>query len=266
MVLGYGLQSEIERSVDLNQWPVIITGILVAFSMGMQAGAASNVYTSFPNTTGMTASVASTFAAGSTLLLMYMRLFGISSFYLSYHESLSLSLSSSERERESDRVIESSRTAESRIGLFTDIERERERKIENKMITDRLPDAWDEFSKQSWPLISFTSGAFAGAACGHRWKFWSLSIPIFIICFIMTEIYIQRIKNIRDKNESEKKELTREERDRERERETILSIYGDIYCLTYLTGVCVCERERERKREETRASCAQTTQQYKSLV
>jgi len=59
MLVGSYLEDSIHKSLDMNTWPVIVTSVLIAMAMGTQAGVASNVFTTFPNTTGMTASVAS---------------------------------------------------------------------------------------------------------------------------------------------------------------------------------------------------------------
>jgi len=161
MLVGSYLEGSIEESVDMNTLPVIVTGVLIAMAMGTQAGVASNVFTTFPNTTGMTASVASAFSSACTLLLLYLRMYHLSYFYLTYEETRQLSDNTN---MESD-------------------------KAEHMLLVEKSHAAVDDLTKQFGPLIFFILGAFAGAYTASKMKFWSIAIPVFIVIVLIFELY-----------------------------------------------------------------------------
>jgi hypothetical protein len=51
-------ESDINQSNDIDSWSVIISGVITSIAMGAQSGIASVAFPAFPNTTGMTASIA----------------------------------------------------------------------------------------------------------------------------------------------------------------------------------------------------------------
>eukprot|EP01041_Mallomonas_annulata_P006184 gene6184-12528_t len=161
MLIGYALQSLIEHpSTNVNDWPIVLTGSLIAISMGIQAGVASTVFRSFPNTTGMTASIAQTFSAMCNMILLYMRLHGVISFYLSDDDIKILPTSSDDTTDHKQQLI----------------------------LQQKQNEAWLELKKQGWPLVSFISGAFLGAFLTDLLKFWGLIFPQIIVLFLIGEI------------------------------------------------------------------------------
>lgn len=172
MLVGSFLENLIAESADMNTWSVIVTGVLFSMAMGTQAGAASNVFTSFPNTTGMTASVASACSAACSVLMLYARLHQLSCCYLPYEDYRKLS------ER-------------------TDIETN---KAERMLLVEKSSGAIDELSKQTFPLVFFILGAFAGAYSSSKIKFWCLAVPILIVIIMIVELYLQILKNDENAN------------------------------------------------------------------
>lgn len=165
MLVGSYLYPLIEASDDINSWPIIITGTIIAITMGAQVGNAPVAFAQFPNTTGMTASVAATCAAIANLCMVYAAKEGFINFYLTNAEEESLHLTD-------DKAT---------------VDKERD-----KLLLSKIGAAWDECGRQAWPLIGFTLGAATGAIAAEHIHFWSLFVPQIIVLFLLIEIVWQR--------------------------------------------------------------------------
>jgi hypothetical protein len=130
----------------------------MALPMGVQYSVAANAFKTFPNTTGMTASVATAFSAIANVTLLYLSEWGLVNFYLSKEERNGLD----------------SITAKKKLYDF------------------KKNCAFDELDRQFNPLLYFVLGCISGISATERLKFHSLWIAIGIISFLILEIYLAR--------------------------------------------------------------------------
>lgn len=168
MIVGSFLYPYIESAEDVNSWPILVTGSIIAITMGAQVGNAPVAFAQFPNTTGMTASVAATLAAAANVFAVYSARCGLISFYLTYAEEEALQV-------------------ESHSKVEIDINRQ-------DLLISKTVAAWDELDRQGWPLISFTLGAAIGAIISKHMKLWSLFVPQIIVLFLIIEIVLLYLK------------------------------------------------------------------------
>lgn len=123
---------------------------------------------SFPqfHTTGMTASVLTSFSALSNVVLLYFSEIGLIHFYL---------------------------TAEERNSI--DAEAPENKTMTKRNVYNRKKElAFDELDKHLNPLLYFTFGCFCGVLCADAVGIICLMIPISIILFLIFEIYLAKGK------------------------------------------------------------------------
>jgi hypothetical protein len=151
--------------------------------MGIQVGAAQTTFQGFPNTTGMTASVASvstgrcpralcvsrrliyrflplflkSCAAATNLALVYCEKHGIITFYLTHAERLALA----------DTPKES-------------------------LMVEKMTAAWNELDKQIMPLIFYTGGAMSGCILANKIGFWCILVPAAVVLAMAAETLLFR--------------------------------------------------------------------------
>jgi len=162
-----------------DNYGVLICGVVMALPMGVQYAAAPTAFPQFTNTTGMTASVATSFSAIANVCLVYMSDFGLIHFYLSEEE---------QKELESLKQEKPEVLATERKELY-DLKKEC---------------ALDELDRQLNPLIYFTVGCIASTPAAKKMGFNCLWIPVGVISFLVFEIYLARssrgICNLLEKN------------------------------------------------------------------
>lgn len=128
--------------------------------------ASTTVFPQFPNTTGMTASVASSFSALANILLVYLSMCGDSHFYLSKDEKATLQTD----------LDSSVKYNDAKVALYQ----------------QKIKVAFDEVDRQLFPLLFFTLGAIAGVVASDTLVFKSLFFPIGILIFLVVEILLAR--------------------------------------------------------------------------
>ena len=87
LIVTIFIGSYYERSIaDGHNFHILTVGMIMALPMGVQYSVAANAFKTFPNTTGMTASVATAFSAIANVIVLYLSEWGLVNFYLSKEE------------------------------------------------------------------------------------------------------------------------------------------------------------------------------------
>lgn len=165
---------------NYNEMHTLITGIIMALPMGCQFAAASASFPQFPNTTGMTASVATSSSALANIFLLYLSESGVIHFYLT------------KGERE---VIESAETPEGKV-------------VAKQTVYDlKKETAFDELDRQMNPLLYFTFGCVCGVLASEAFGFKCLIVHIGVVLFLISEVLLARnsqsvLKDIKEDNDS----------------------------------------------------------------
>ena len=158
ITIGVGTYYERAISEDQSFQGILMTGMIMAYPMGIQYAIAAAAFKEFPNTVGMTASVGSSFSAIGNVVLLYLSEWGVINFYLTKEEMSNV-----------NSIIAKKTLYEFKKGC-----------------------AFDELDRQLNPLIYFTIGCIAGISATERFRFHSLWIPVGIILFLIFEIYLAR--------------------------------------------------------------------------
>lgn len=172
MLAGNFLADNIKAS-DINSMAVLGLAMMMSTAMGLQVGAAQNVFQGFPMTTGMTATVASSVSISFSIALIYMEKYNVIAIYLSNEEKNKLAVEQCDSESAS---IIPYKTCPQKI----------------KIINEKSIEAWTEFDKQLAPLLSFTIGALVGGVLTEVMEWWSLSIPLFLVFELAIETLLLR--------------------------------------------------------------------------
>ena len=110
------------------------------------------------------------FSAITNLILIYLRIYSIISFYLSNVEK--------------NYLIENCEYTNDEYSMTE------YRNHEQKLLKEKLNLAWIDVGKQLWPITSFFIGSLVGAITTVIFNFWALVIPICIVIILSIEIYI----------------------------------------------------------------------------
>lgn len=160
IIFGTYYQNRIKNN---DQSSTLITGIIMAVAMGVQFASASS-FPQFPNTTGMTASVATSFSALSNVVLLYLSEIGLIHFYLTNDEQNSIDSEAPENKAMTKRNV----------------------------YNHKKNLAFDELDKHLNPLLYFTFGCVCGVLCAEAVGIVCLMVPIGIILFLIFEIYLAK--------------------------------------------------------------------------
>ena len=174
--VGNFFESAVSASQNYDESCVLITGVVMALPMGVQFGSAFAAFPQFPNTTGMTASVNTSFSALANLVMLYLSECGLIHFYLSKEELEDLESESTPEEK----------TA-AKEALY---------KIKKEF-------CFDELDRQLNPLLYFTLGAITGVLAARKWQYRGLSIPVCVVLFLIFEIYLARRSNHMNKDDNQ---------------------------------------------------------------
>lgn len=156
--VGIHFESHFDESiVDLNDWKVILVGSLMGAAMGSHNAAAKESITGCPATTVMTTTLVNLSCALSNTLTLYLAAIPL------------------------HRLTPPNGPNGSYLA-FTDSEREASNKATNESFV--------KFLIIFKPFVTFLAGSIIGALAMTHITFHSLSIPIAILLFIITEIYI----------------------------------------------------------------------------
>jgi len=165
-VVGTYFSTSITNTSNIDDISVLVTGVVMSISMGAQFAVAAAAFPTFPNTCGMTASVATTFSALANLCLFYLSKSDIITFYLSAEENSALAAKSTEN-------ISG-------------------RELFYKEMEERV---YDELDRQLSPLIYFTGGAMCGSVMAEPFGYKSLLLPMGIVLTLVVELAAKNLQS-----------------------------------------------------------------------
>ena len=158
LAIGMFFESTFEKdTVNLNRWEVILVGSLMGGAMGFHNAAAKESIPNCPATTVMTTTIVTSSTALSNALTLYLSTLPL--LHLTPPNGADgsyLPLSAAGR-------------------------------ISYKKATR---EAWTKFAVAVTPLITFTTGAVAGAILTTHISFYSIGIPVAILVFVLVDIKI----------------------------------------------------------------------------
>eukprot|EP01032_Pedospumella_encystans_P026990 gene26990-30512_t len=147
---------------DLNSWQSIITGSLLAFSMGVHNSAAQDVITNCPSTTVMTMTIVKIAMAGANAVQFWL-------------------------------------ASKSLIKLYP--QKEGKADAYEAMMLKNYQSHSTKFFESIKPLIFFVLGATIGAVMVIHMSFWNLFLPILMLGILVQSVRMSRARHISNTHE-----------------------------------------------------------------